>query len=520
MLDTTPLFRPLARRRLAQLLSLDPVATQEAQLLRLVSRAKNTKFGQDHKFSSIGTVRDFQERVPLRAYDEFWSDYWQHGFPHRPDMTWPGKTRFWALSSGTSSGTTKYIPCTHDMVASNKRAALDILCYQLQHMPEFRPTDGKTFILGGSTDLTEEQPGFFSGDLSGIAAKTVPFWAKPFTFPPTELSLIKDWEEKLETLAQKSLSEKIRVLSGTPIWLLLLFRRVRQLLDDAGQTESPAFPHLQLLIHGGTSFEPYKHQTLPFLEPVGAGTREVYPASEGFLAIADRGDGEGLRLNLDIGLFFEFIPVEELGSPTPTRHWAATIEPNLNYAVALSSCAGVFAYLVGDVVRFVDRSPPRLLVSGRTSYTLSSFGEHLIGEEIEEAVLSAADSAGVDVIEYSVGTVFGHQDHDTGTHRYFLETAEPVSDDMRSRIEETLARHIDETLTAGNDDYASHRKNGLTLKLPQVTLVETQAFAHWMRARGKLGGQNKVPRVINDSSLFENLSKFMERTSSNTDTKK
>ncbi len=511
MIDTTPIFRPLARRRLAQILTLDPVAVQEQQLLKLVSRAKNTSFGQDHGFGLIKSVADFQKRVPLRQYDNFWTEYWQHGYPNQQGMTWPGPTRFWALSSGTSSGTTKYIPCTMDMVASNKRAALDILCYQLGQMPNFRPTDGKTFILGGSTDLTEEKPGYFSGDLSGIAAKTVPFWAKPFTFPPTELSLIKDWEEKLETLAQRSLTEKIRVLSGTPIWLLLLFRRVRKLLDDAGKTDTPTFPYLQLLIHGGTSFAPYKTQTMPFLNDVGAGTREVYPASEGFLAIADRGDGEGLRLNLDIGLFFEFIPVDELGTADPTRHWVGTIEPNVNYAVALTSCAGVFAYLLGDVVRFIETRPPRLLISGRTAYTLSEFGEHLTGEEIEKAILAAAQSNNIEVTEYSVGTVFGHDNHESGHHLYFLETPTRQPDTSADTIQQSLASTIDHALISANDDYASHRKNGLTIQEPSVCLVPPQSFANWMHSRGKLGGQNKVPRVINDSALFDSLVSFMDK---------
>ncbi len=509
MIGTTPFFRLLAHRRLAHLNALDPVTAQSEQLMQLVRRAQDTRFGQDHGFAQIKTVADFQERVPLRAYDDFWTDYWNEGYPNTPNMTWPGLTRFWALSSGTSSGTTKYIPCTMDMVASNKKAALDILCYQLGQMPAFRPTDGKTFILGGSTDLSEPTPGFFAGDLSGIAAKTVPLWAKPFTFPPTTLSLIKDWEEKLDTLARRSLTERIRVLSGTPIWLLLLFRKVQSLLDEAGVTDRAPFPHLQLLIHGGTSYAPYEEETAPFLDRVGAGTREVYPASEGFLAIADRGNGEGLRLNMDIGLFFEFIPVEELEAANPARHWVGTLETGVNYAVALSSCAGVFSYLLGDVVRFVDRAPPRLVISGRTAYTLSAFGEHLIGEEIEGAILNAAKECGLHITEFSVGTTYGHQTNDSAAHTYFLETASETKGANIEALQNSLSERIDQDLKDTNDDYLAHRKTGLTLKPPQVHIVPPNSFSAWMKARGKLGGQNKVPRVINDRALFENLSAFM-----------
>ena len=514
MIGTTPFFRLLAHRRLRQLNALDPATAQTEQLLQLVRRSQDTAFGQDHGFAHIKTVKDFQERVPLRTYDDFWADYWQAGYPNAPDMTWPGPTRFWALSSGTSSGTTKYIPCTMDMVASNKKAALDILCYQLGQMPTFRPTDGKTFILGGSTDLSEPKPGFFAGDLSGIAAKTVPLWAKPFTFPPTNLSLIKDWEEKLDTLARRSLNERIRVLSGTPIWLLLLFRKVQSLLDEAGIADRAPFPHLQLLIHGGTSYAPYEEETTPFLDRVGAATREVYPASEGFLAIADRGNGDGLRLNMDIGLFFEFIPVEELEAVNPTRHWVGTLETGVNYAVALTSCAGVFSYLLGDVVRFVDRSPPRLVISGRTAYTLSAFGEHLIGEEIESAILTAAHNCSLHITEFSVGTVYGHQTNESAVHTYFVETASNIDSGQRQSLQQILSERIDEDLKETNDDYRAVRKSGLTLTQPRVYLVPPNSFSAWMKARGKLGGQNKVPRVINDPALFDNLSIFMTERSS------
>jgi hypothetical protein len=293
-----------------------------------------------------------------------------------------------------------------------------------------------------------------------------------------------DWDAKLAALAAEAPAGAIRTLSGTPSWLLVLLERL------AARHGTPPLPGLELLIHGGVAFAPYRERIAPFL-PAGCATREVYPASEGFVAIADRGDGEGLRLNLDRGCFFEFVPVDELDAPAPTRNWAATIETGVDYAVVVSSCAGLFGYVLGDTVRFVERAPPRLLVTGRTSWTLSAFGEHLAGEEIEAALLHAAAAVGVAVMEYLVGPEFLGS---TGRHRWCVEAAgqaDPAA----------LAAHLDAALRAENDDYAAHR-DGAQLAAPEVVLLRPGAFAEWMRAQGKLGGQHKVPRVIADPARF------------------
>ena len=322
------------------------------------------------------------------------------------------------------------------------------------------------------------------GDLSGIAAHEVPSLLRRWSWPPEEIALLADWDAKLDRLAREAPAAQIRALSGTPSWLLVLLERL------AARHGKPPLPGLELLIHGGVAFAPYRDRIAPFL-PAGCATREVYPASEGFVAIADRGDGEGMRLNLDRGCFFEFVPLEELDATEPTRHWAATIETGVDYAVVVSSCAGLFGYVLGDTVRFVDRAPPRLLVTGRTSWTLSAFGEHLAGEEIEAALLHAAAQAGIGVLEYAVGPEFlGH----AGRHRWCIE-AEGHCDPAR------LATLLDAALRAENDDYAAHR-DGAQLAAPEVVLLRAGAFAGWMRAQGKMGGQHKVPRVVADPERF------------------
>jgi hypothetical protein len=482
--DATPLLRIVAARRHARMVAMDPATTQERLLLSLLRRAAGTRFGRDHGFAGLRGVADFQRTVPLRRYEALHDAYLAPALPALDDVLWPGRTPYLALSSGTTSGRTKHIPVTREMVAANRGAAFDVLAWHLASHPRARPFGGLSFILGGSTDLVPVAPGVRAGDLSGIAAVEVPWFLRRWAWPPERLALMPDWDAKLAALAAETPAGAIRTLSGTPSWLLVLLERL------AAQHGRPPLPALELLIHGGVAWPPYRDRLAPFLPP-GCPTREVYPASEGFVAIADRGEGEGLRLNLDRGCFFEFVPVAELDAPNPVRHWVADIETGVDYAVVVSSCAGLFGYVLGDTVRFVDRAPPRLLVTGRTSWTLSAFGEHLSGEEIEAALLHAAAACGVAVSEYMVGPEFLGS---AGRHRWCVEAtgaAEPTA----------FAAHLDAALRAENDDYAAHR-DGAQLAAPAVMLLPPGAFAAWMRAQGKLGGQHKVPRVIADPARF------------------
>jgi hypothetical protein len=377
--DATPLLRIYARHRLARLARQDPVAEQQRQLLRLVRRAAGTRFGRDHRFNEVRGVADFQARVKLRRYEDMWNDYWRDPFPRLVDCTWPGTMPFFALTSGTTSGATKYIPCSREMNRANAWAAIDILVHHLANRPASRVLGGKSFMLGGSTDLVRHAPGIQSGDLSGIATSQIPRWARCWSFPPRELALITDWEVKVERLARTCLDQDIRAISGTPSWLLVFFERLFAVRPDCAGRLHRVFPNLELLVHGGVNFAPYRRQFEDLLRGSHAELREVYPASEGFFAVADRGPGEGMRLIIDNGLFYEFVPCDALQDEHPPRHWLADARTGVDYALAISSCAGLWAYIVGDTVRLIERNPPRLLVTGRLSYFLSAFGEHLSG---------------------------------------------------------------------------------------------------------------------------------------------
>lgn len=505
MLNVTPILRYLAKRRSSFLNNSNPVELQAAQLLSLLQKAKNTKFGRDHGFSEIRSVSEYQKRVPIRRYEQFWNEYWKESYPRLENVTWPGLIPYFSLSSGTSSGTTKYIPCSQEMLASNTKAGLDLLFYHAHNRPHSKLMGGKSFMLGGSTDLTTPTPGVFCGDLSGIAVKTLPWWAKARYFPPQDLALIKNWEEKVESLSTLSLKEDIRMISGVPAWLLIFFDKLTTLLPDGKRSIAQAYPNLEMIVHGGVNFAPYLKRFQDALEGTNAELREVYPASEGFVAVADRGYGDGLRLNVDIGIFFEFIPVEEVESKSPTRLTLSEVEIDKNYAIVMTTCAGLWSYLIGDTVKFVELSPPRLLITGRVSYYLSAFGEHLIAEEIEDGVVSASQSIRQHVVDYSVGPIYPESAGELGGHVYVVEfEGTPPSPAEQVKF----LKELDQNLCKRNEDYEAHRSKGFGLKAPTLEIMQKGGFALWMKSRGKMGGQNKVPRIITDLSLFKNLREF------------
>ncbi len=505
MVDITPLLKIVAARRRAALARLDAVAVQERTLIKLVRRAADTRIGKDHGFAGIRTVADFQARVPLRNWEAMWTDYFKDALPNFANIGWPGPTPYLALSSGTTSARTKYVPVTEAMNRSNARAGFDLVAYHFAAKPRSRLFDGKTFMLGGSTKLVPEAPGVWSGDLSGIAVKRMPFWARSYAFPKEEHALIANWEEKAELMARTSLDERIRAVTGTPAWILMLFDRVRVLREARGESGRPAYPNLELLVHGGVNFAPYRARFEKLFAGLDVDMREVYPASEGFIAIADRGSGEGLRLNLDHGMFFEFVPLEDLGSTNPRRHWIANVETDVNYAVVMSTCAGLWAYVIGDTVRFIDKSPPRILITGRTTYWLSAFGEHLLAEQIETGVAAASGAIGADVTDYSVSAVFPEAGKERCGHLYVTEFAGGAPDPGRLAL---FANTLDATLRRIVNDYDYYRKDG-RIVLPEIRVVPPGTFAAWMKSRGKLGGQNKVPRIINDSELWRSLMAFV-----------
>jgi GH3 auxin-responsive promoter len=487
--DPSSALRLWAVWRRAVLARQDAASTQRHVLAALLRRAAGTAFGRHHEFASIRSVEQYQRQVPLRNYEEFWSNWWAPAFPRVSGVTWPGPIRYFANSSGTTQGTTKRIPLSDSMVRANRYCALDVLAWHCAARPGSHVLAGYGVFLGGSTRLEVLAPGIHAGDLSGIAAVQRPVWARGRVLPSADLAQLTDWPAKMQALALQALQRKVANISGTTSWMLLFFEIAAALRGPSGGRLRDLFPALELIVHGGVGFAPYRDRFGYWLEGSAALTREVYAASEGFVAIADRGDGDGMRLLSDRGLFFEFVRPADLASSAPDRRWVGNAELDQEYALVLSTNSGLWSYLLGDTVRLVSREPPRILITGRLSWTLSVAGEHLIGAELDAAVTEAARSVGRRVVEYSTAPVRPDARDTRAGHLFAVELEGPA--DVA-----TFAQALDAALKRANEDYAAHRAGDFGLRPPDVRLLAPGSFARWMEGRAKLGGQNKVPRVM------------------------
>jgi hypothetical protein len=495
-----------ARVRTRRLDQMNVPEVQTRTLLKLVQKAANTQFGRDHRFDQIDSVVDFQARVPLRTYEQFWDEYWKDTYPRLDNLTWPGRIPYYALSSGTTSGATKYVPISRAMVKSNSRAAFTTMALFRNVFPKHQIFTGKFFFLGGCTDLRKQADGSLAGDLSGIAAKEMMAAARPYVFPPLELSLIPDWTVKIQKLAERAAREPITAVSGVPSWMLKLFDVVKQVTGK--KTIAEVWPTLRMIIHGGTKFDSFRNTFKAEIGNDAVQFCEVYPCSEGFIATEDP-RYHMLRVLPDHRIFFEFIPIDDfrngvLATDKPTRHTLENVQNGVVYAIALSNCSGMWAYLVGDTVSFEQRNPPLIRFTGRTKNFLSAFGEHLIEEEVIKAVAKAAAVCGVLTADQHVGPVFPTDPKKPGHHLYLIEfRGTPPSDLVQ------FADLIDAQLRKLNEDYDAHRVGDLTMMRPEVQVVPEGGFERWMKSRGKLGGQNKVPLMDNNGEMTIAISEWM-----------
>lgn len=476
------------------------VQSQKKLLLQLVEMSAQTTFGIDHSFAETNSIAQFQKSVPVRDYGAFWEEYWRPVFPKLDDVTWPGRIEYFAKTSGTTTGKAKFIPVSSDMVKSNNRAGLQVVIEHLRNRPTSKVLEGRTFLFAGSPDLEQLAPGVFAGELSGIAARETPTWAgRDRYYPPPELARLKDWQEKLETLSADCLDKDIRAVSGLPSWVQILFERI--FANDPGSSKKlqSYFPDLELVVHGGMSFAPYRD----YFQSIDGNTidyREVYAASEGFFAVADRSYDDGLRLILNNGIFFEFIKADEVADRSAKRYWLGDVKKGVNYAIVVTTCAGLWGYLVGDIVRFVDVENFRILFVGRLSQTLSVFGEKVVNEEIEAVIAVAAGEMNFKFHDFAVGSAFVDGGSNKGQHTFIIEFEEVLSADQ----ELELAKIIDKELANTNSGYATRRKNDVSMVAPLIISAPNGTFAKWMKKLGKMGGQNKVPRIL-DQAQFDDL---------------
>jgi len=471
---------------------------QEAALLRLVRAARRTEFGRSHGFESIRSVTDYQARVPLRQYVEF-RPLWDRALGGARDVTWPGRPRHWVKTSGTTAGG-KRIPVTPEALVSHRKGGWDAFLLAAERVGAEGLLGGALLFPGGTTALAPVGEGCLLGDLSGLVVRELPPGIRGRYSPGPAIAAIPDWETRIAAVAGRAAWQDVRLVCGMPSWVLVLFDRVVRARRAAGRPIrhlQECWPGLQVFIHGGVAFAPYRQL---FEERIGRRPAylEVYPASEGFVALQTEPRG-GLTLMLDYGIFYEFVPVEDLNRERPRRHTVADVEIGRPYAVALSSPAGLWSYLLGDTVRFTAGDPLRLEIIGRTRHFVNAFGENVIVEEVERALLAACRHTGAQIVEFTVAPRYPTPTEARGGHEWVIEFRVPPRD------VQGFTHALDAALMGLNTDYRTKRTGEVGMVGPRITEVPAGTFYRWMRDGGKLGDQYKVPRVTNDRTVADAL---------------
>lgn len=468
-----------------------PIERQEAVFKHLIKEAKHTQFGKDHNFEKINSYADFVSQVPVRDYEDLKS-YVERAVAGESDVLWKGKPLYFAKTSGTTSGA-KYIPITKESMPTHVEAARNAI---LMYIAETGNTDfvnGKMIFLQGSPILTEKN-GIQLGRLSGIVAHYVPKYLQKNRMPSWETNCIDDWETKVDAIVEETLPENMTVISGIPSWVQMYFEKINQ---KTGKRVGEVFRNFNLFIFGGVNYEPYRTK---FESLIGrkVDSIELYPASEGFFAFQDQQDANGMLLQLNSGIFYEFIKADTFFEESPERITIKDVELNINYVMIISSSAGLWGYNIGDTVMFTSLSPYRIIVSGRIKHFISAFGEHVIGKEVEQALKEATDGSTIQVSEFTVAPQI-NPINGLPYHEWFIEFEnEPVN-------LEDFAREIDAQLQKQNSYYFDLIA-GKVLQPLKITVVRKNGFQQYMKSIGKLGGQNKLPRLSNDRKIAEVLS--------------
>lgn len=471
------------------------LADQEAILQDLIRTAKVTEFGKEHHFTEINDYASFRQAVPLRDYEQFrpYIDKIKEG---RHNVLWKGRPIYFAKTSGTTSGV-KYIPISKDSIGNHINTARNALLCYIAQTGNTRFTDGKLIFLSGSPVL-ERVGDIPTGRLSGIVNHHVPSYLRKNQLPSFETNCIEDWETKLDRIVEETIRQDMTLISGIPPWVQMYFDR---LVQKSGKAIKDLFPNFSVLAHGGVNFEPYRSK---LFESIGRKVDciETFPASEGFFAFQDTQDEEGLLLNSNSGIFFEFVPAGEIFSDNPTRLSLKDVQVGENYALIINNNAGLWGYNIGDTVKFVSTNPYRLLVTGRTKHFISAFGEHVIGEEVEYSLSLAAKEAGVHITEFTVAPMI-QQGEGKSYHQWFVEF------ENRPANISDFAIKVDNYLRQKNI-YYNDLITGNILQPLHIVPVKRNGFIEYMKSVGKLGGQNKVPRLSNDRKLADQLLQFAE----------
>jgi hypothetical protein len=473
-----------------------PKEVQKEWLERLVENGRDTRFGKKFQFDSIKNYQDFRSKVPLQNYDDLksWVDLAIEG---EDDVLWPGETKWFAKSSGTTSDRSKFIPVTKDSLEDcHYKGGKDLLAIYYSHFPNTKLYKGKHLVIGGTATQNNFRPDSYMGDLSSIILKNLPWWVEIKRTPSREIALMSEWEEKIERLAESTMHDDVSSISGVPSWTLVLLNRI---LEKSGKKDiRDVWPNLELFMHGGVSFTPYEKEFKRLIPHVDMHYIESYNASEGFFGIQDQIGGD-LLLMLDYGIFFEFIPMNEYaGTDSTTVIGIQDVELDKNYAIVISTNGGLWRYINGDTVKFTSIAPYRVVVSGRTKHFINVFGEEVIIENADQALREACESTNAFMKDYTACPIF-MEEGKQGGHEWLIEFSKAPQDFEKFSIV------LDESLKRINSDYDAKRSSDLTLAFPTVHQAKKGIFVDWLKLNGKLGGQHKVPRLSNSRKIFDEI---------------
>lgn len=475
-----------------------PNEVQAELLKKLLYKARNTEIGRQYDFSSISSYETFAARVPLQKYEDFEPQI-ERSRRGECNIFWPTPIKWFAKSSGTTNAKSKFIPVSDESLEKCHYAAgKDMLCMYLNNNPSSQLFSGKSLRLGGSKELYRKNGTQF-GDLSAILIDNMPFWAAYSSTPSNEVSLMSNWEVKMPAIVNETIREKVTSLAGVPSWMLVLLNNV---MESSGRENLfEIWPDLEVYFHGGVNFSPYAEQYKKILPKEDFRYFEIYNASEGFFAIQDTNDSKELLLMLDYGVFYEFIPMDTFGKETEKVIPLSEVEKEKNYAVLITTNAGLWRYKIGDTVRFTSLNPYRIKITGRTKHHINVFGEELIIENAEEALKKASAETDCEIVEYTAAPVF-MQGREKGTHEWVIEFKTPPKNF------DHFAESLDKNLQNINSDYEAKRFNNMTLNPPKIHQAREGLFYDWLKMQNKLGGQHKIPRLSNERCYLEELLKM------------
>ncbi|OFX19245.1 MAG: hypothetical protein A2033_05215 [Bacteroidetes bacterium GWA2_31_9] len=476
-----------------------PFEFQKETFVNLIETAKDTEWGKKYHYKSINKYEHFQSRVPVQDYESL-RPYIFRLKEGEQNLLWPTEIKWFAKSSGTTSDKSKFIPVSKESLEEcHFKGGKDLIALYTFMNPETKIFKGKGLALGGSHQINNFSNSSYYGDLSAIIIQNLPFWAEFIRTPNLTIALMSEWEEKLEKLTMATINENVTNIAGVPSWMLVLLKYIIEKTNKKNILE--VWPNLELFTHGGVSFIPYHEQFEKLIPSDGMNYLETYTASEGFFGIQDEPHKDDLLLMLDYGIFYEFIPIEQINEENPKVYTLEDIEVNKNYAMLISTNSGLWRYMIGDTIKFTSKTPHKIKITGRTKHFINVFGEELMINNAEEAIRIACEKTGAMVNEYTAAPVF-MDDNCKGCHEWLFEF-EKKPDNI-----EHFTDVLDNALKMLNSDYEAKRYKNLTLVMPKVVVLKNGTFYNWLKEKNKLGGQNKIPRLSNSREYVERLLKI------------